>query len=169
METAPAGRVLELCCGAGQIGLLAVGGADRELVMVDASPAACELARRNATAAGLADRVEVREGDLGRVVRPDEQFAVVIADPPYLTADEAARYPGDPPLAVLGGADDLELARACVRVVRDHLLPGGSAVLQLRDTDQVATVRDLLGVTGDLVVAGSRPYDRGVLALLRRR
>ena len=44
----PPGDVLELCSGAGHIGLLAVSGTSRHLVQVDASAAACELARANA-------------------------------------------------------------------------------------------------------------------------
>lgn len=167
MGTAPPGPVLELCAGAGQIGLLAISGSTRELVMVDANPVACEFARRNADVAGLGDRVEVREGDLREVLGPAERFPVIIADPPYLTPREAARYPEDPPIAVVGGADGLDLARACVDVVCRHLLPGGSAVLQLRGSDQVTAVRSWLDETGELVVAGFRSCGRGALALLR--
>lgn len=166
-ETAPDGPVLELCSGAGQIGLLAVAGTSRSLVMVDADPVACDYARRNAEAAGLADRVEVREGDLGSALRADEHFALVIADPPYLTAEEARRFPDDPPLAVLGGDDALDVARACLDVVREHLLPGGSAVRQLRDADQVAALREWLSGTGDLAVAGFRAPHQGARALAR--
>ncbi len=64
LDQAPAGPVLELCSGAGQIGLLAIAGSDRSLVCVDANQVACEFARANAHAAGLADCVDVREGRL---------------------------------------------------------------------------------------------------------
>ena len=167
MTSAPPGPVLELCGGAGQIGLLAVAATTRPLVMVDADPVACDFARRNARAAGLDHRVEVREGDLGTALRRDERFALVIADPPYLTAEEARQYPEDPPLAVLGGGDGLDVARACLRVVRDHLVPGGSAVVQLRGAAQVTSLRDWLGTTGELMVAGFRCHGRGALALVR--
>ena len=42
LDDVPAGPVLELCCGAGQIGLRAVVGSDRRLVCVDA---ACQAER----------------------------------------------------------------------------------------------------------------------------
>ena len=61
MLTAPGGPVLELCSGAGHIGLLAVAGSGRSLVCVDANPVACDYARANALQAGLAELVEVRE------------------------------------------------------------------------------------------------------------
>ena len=54
IEQAPEGDVLELCTGAGHIGLLAIAGSDRRLVAVDASPTAAEHAADNAAAAGLA-------------------------------------------------------------------------------------------------------------------
>ena len=103
LETAPAGQVLELCAGAGQIGLLAVAGSTRSLVCVDLDPVACEFARRNAAAAGITDRVEVREGPMDEVLRDGERFALVIADPPWVRRDEVGRYPEDPLLAIDGG------------------------------------------------------------------
>ncbi|WP_167305921.1 methyltransferase domain-containing protein [Nocardioides euryhalodurans] len=93
LTTAPPGPVLELCTGAGQIGLLTIAATYRELVAVDLDPAAGELARRNAGQAGLASRVEVRQGDLQEVLGPHERFPLVVAGPPYLGADERDLYP----------------------------------------------------------------------------
>jgi len=53
---APEGRILELCAGAGQIGLLALVHSDRKLVAVDLNETACRYAERNARTAGLADK-----------------------------------------------------------------------------------------------------------------
>src|SRR3954462_15106293 len=50
--TAPDGPLLELCSGAGQIGLVAAIRSGRPLVQVDASQPACRFARANADAAG---------------------------------------------------------------------------------------------------------------------
>ena len=108
----PAGTVLELCSGAGQIGLLAVADSDRRLVCVDLSPVACDYARRNADAAGMADRVEVREGAIDEMVRDSERFAMVIADPPWVRRAETGRYPEDPLLAIDGGDDGMDVAWA---------------------------------------------------------
>lgn len=169
LTTAPRGPVLELCAGAGQIGLLAVAATQRQLVCVELDPVACDYARRNANAAGIGDRVEVRNADLATAVRPDERFAFVVADPPYLRPDEVAAHPGDPPLAVDGGADGLAVARRCLDVIRGHLLPAGSALLQLRGTEQATRIRDVVAESGDLTVAGSRTYGHGSIVLLQRR
>ena len=48
MTAAPGGTVLELCAGAGHIGLLAVASSGRRLLCVDANPVACDYARANA-------------------------------------------------------------------------------------------------------------------------
>lgn len=164
---APPGDVLELCTGAGHIGLLAVRDNDRRLVMVDLSTAACDFARRNAQHAGLGDRSEVRQGDLTDAVGADERFAVVIADPPWVPSAEVPSFPEDPTHAIDGGADGLDLVRSCVDVAVRHLLPGGSALLQVGTPDQAEAVRrDLDGRGGPLRVVETRTHERGVLVRL---
>lgn len=160
--TGPAGPMLELCAGAGQIGLLAALGTARSLVCVDLDPVACAFAGRNAEAAGLGDRVEVRQGRMDEVLRDDERFAVVLADPPWVRRAEVGRYPEDPLRAIDGGDDGLDLARTCVEVARRHLLPGGSALLQLGSADQVG----LLESVDPAEVVEVRGYERGVVVRL---
>ena len=161
---APEGPVLELCSGAGHIGLLAVAGGDRHLVCVDADPVACGFARTNAETAGLAERVEVRCGRLEEALGRDERFAVVIADPPWVRREQTDDHPEDPLLAIDGGDDGLEVARACLRVIGRHLLAGGSAVLQLGTPEQVETLRAEPSVeSGALVLGEVRTSERGVL------
>jgi release factor glutamine methyltransferase len=166
--TAPRGPVLELCSGAGHIGLLAVLGSDRDLVCVDVNPAAAERTRENARAAGIADRVEARCATIAEALGPDERFAVVVADPPWVPEGETGRYPEDPLLAIDGGVDGLRVARECVAAIGRHLVPGGSAVLQLGTTRQVAELEQLLTVEDRLGVAEVRQFERGVLARLDR-
>ncbi|MDT0182803.1 class I SAM-dependent methyltransferase [Microbacterium sp. ARD31] len=169
MATAPPGPVLELCSGAGHIGLLAVLVSSRPLVCVDASAAACDYARANAVAAGIADRVEVREGRLETAVRDDELFPVVIADPPWVPAADTGRFPEDPLTAIDGGADGLDVARACLAVVDRHLAPGGSAVLQVGTTAQVDVLASEPSFAeGRLAVVEVRQEERGVLVRIDR-
>ena len=159
--------MLELCAGAGQIGLLTVALTGRSLVCVDLNPVACDFARHNAAAAGLAHLVEVREGRLEEAVGADERFAVVVADPPWVPRAETGRFPADPLLAIDGGDDGLDVARACVRVVGRHLLPGGSAVLQLGSLPQAARICDELYDLG-LVGGEVRTAERCVLLRVDR-
>lgn len=135
--TAPAGRALELCSGAGHIGLLLQRLTGRRLVMVDANPVACEFAGENARAAGVAEEeLEIRHALMAEALRPDEHFPLILADPPWVPRAEISRYPDDPQLAIDGGEDGLAIALECLALIDRHLAPGGHAVLQLGTTAQ---------------------------------
>jgi methylase of polypeptide subunit release factors len=162
--TAPPGPVLELCSGAGHIGLLAVTLSPRPLVCVDADPAACAFLRRNAALAGV--EVDLREGRMDEVLAPGERFAVVVADPPWVPTAEVSRFPEDPVTAIDGGADGLDLVRSCLDVIDRHLVVGGSAVLQVGPLEQAGRVADLVAAYPGLRVAGVRGYERGTLLQL---
>ncbi|MDN4160389.1 class I SAM-dependent methyltransferase [Nocardioides abyssi] len=161
---APAGPVLELCSGAGQIGLLAVHDSDRWLVCVDANPVACAYTLQNAAAAGLGDRVEVRNGDLSAMVPADERYALVVADPPWVPASDTGRFPEDPLLAIDGGVDGLVVAVACVEVAAAHLLPGASLLIQLGNVEQVDALAGSVASTSGLSLDSTRLFERGVVA-----
>ena len=166
----PEGPVLELCAGAGQIGLLAVLDSSRSLVCVDANEVACDFARANAQAAGISERVEVRTARLESALDPGERFSLVIADPPWVPRDEIGRYPEDPTTAIDGGGDGMEVARACLRVIDAHLEAGGAALLQLGTKAQAAALAHEEPVrTGSLEVVEVRQEERGVLVRIDRR
>jgi methylase of polypeptide subunit release factors len=158
LRTAPDGPVLELCSGAGHIGLLALAlsGGRRRMVAVDANPEAVRLMRINAERAGL--DVDVRLGDVSSTLDDDERFAVVVADPPWVPTDDIGRFPEDPVLAIDGGADGLDLARTCLRVAGRHLSPGGHLLLQLGTHAQAEALDP-----GLLREIERRTYERGVL------
>ncbi len=162
------GPVLELCSGAGHIGLLAVAANDRPLVCVDVSEVAAGYAVRNAQAAGLAHRVEVRCGAMLDVVRTGERFPLVVADPPWVPRSETARFPEDPMLAIDGGDDGLGVVRECLVVIEEHLAPGGVALLQVGPGNQAELVAAT--VAGTQLRAGEvrRFGERGTLLRLDR-
>jgi len=165
LEDLPHGPVLELCAGAGQIGLSAVRRSQRRLVCVEADAVAASYAALNAQRSGLSDRVEVRERPLSLALRPDERFPLVVADPPWVRSTETGKFPEDPLTAIDGGHDGLDVARECVAVVGRHLGPGGAALLQLGTTGQAGALEQDLAHAG-LTVVEVRDYRRGVVALL---
>jgi release factor glutamine methyltransferase len=162
----PPGPVLELCCGAGQIGLAAVARTERRLVCVDLDPTAVEYAEQNARSAGLDHRVEVRRGRFQEVLPPEERYPLVIADPPWVASAETGRFPQDPLLAIDGGSDGLTVARACLETIEQHLDDGGEALLQLGSVDQVAALMSL--GSGALRCLEIRCYQGGAVARLAR-
>lgn len=144
----PPGPILELCAGAGHIGLAASVRARRPLVQVEADSTAAGFAHRNAAAIGACD-VDIRCAPMVEALRRDEVFPLILADPPYLPSADVALFPHDPPVAIDGGADGLDVIRMCLDVVREHLAPSGACLLQVRGAAQADEV-------AQLVVAGSR-------------
>lgn len=170
LRTAPPGPVLELCAGVGHIGLRAVAGRRRDLVMVDVDPHACELARANVRANRPLGVVDVREGPVDEVLAPGEWFAGVIADPPWVPSRDVRRFPQDPLRAIDGGDDGLDVAWQCVRVTDRHLASYGWALMQLGTVAQAHALASSLDDRDDvdLEVREIRAYDRGVLVRLGR-
>ncbi len=81
-EDDPPGRVMDLGCGYGPIGLiLASKFPDIHVVMTDVNERALWLARRNARLNNVEDRVEVREGPFYEPVR-GETFDAIVTNPP---------------------------------------------------------------------------------------
>jgi release factor glutamine methyltransferase len=162
------GPLLELCAGAGHIGLAAAVLADRDLVQVELDPWAAAHAEGNARRAGWGGRVEVRVGSIDEAVGGDERYPVVIADPPYLRTEDLSRFPEDPRLAIDGGADGLAVLRRCLAAGARHLPPGGPLVLQVagpRQADAVAA----LAVHEGLEAGETRVVDDERAILLLRR
>jgi methylase of polypeptide subunit release factors len=136
----PPGPYLELCAGVGHIGLLLASLVPRELVLVDGDRHACEYARANARAAALPVQVDVRHGAVDAVLEPEERFALILADPPWVVSGETWRFPDDPVYAIDGGTDGLAVARVCVEVIAHHLADGGICIMQLGNEAQVASL-----------------------------
>ncbi|RLV57624.1 class I SAM-dependent methyltransferase [Aeromicrobium phragmitis] len=150
LAVVPDGPVLELCSGAGHIGLLAAHESDRDLVLVDADPVACHHARENVRNSLRASYTEVRCAPLETAIHDDERFALVVADPPWVESARTADYPEDPLTAIDGGDDGLSLARACLRVAGAHLVVGGSLVLQVGTVAQAEALSEWLPTQPEL-------------------
>lgn len=168
LQGLPPGPILELCTGSGQIGLLAAFLSGRSLVAIDINPAAVACARENAIRAGISDRVEVRCAGIESGLAVDETFLLIIADPPWVPSAEIEGYPTDPPLAIDGGEDGLQLALTTVDVIHRHLRPDGIALLQLGSRKQLDALRPELASRALVVIGQQVCPGRGVLIRLER-
>lgn len=162
----PAGDVLELFCGAGQIGLLAVAGSGRRLVCVDVNPVATQYAEVNAASAGV-DAL-TRTGSVDTVIAADESFPLIVADPPWVPRTQVGAFPQDPRLAIDGGEDGLDLVRDSVAAIESHLSGGGVALVQLAPGEEQAdAVAGMLSGTS-LICGERRFFERGTLLRIDR-
>ncbi len=142
---------LDIGTGSAAIALSLVReGIVRRVVGLDSSAAALEQAAENRTRCGLTEKeVELRVVDrsLWDVVAATERFDVIVSNPPYVTAAEMAELSAevlrDPPEALLGGEDGLDIIREIVRGAWYRLAPGGALFLEI-GARQGASVRTLL-------------------------
>jgi methylase of polypeptide subunit release factors len=165
----PEGPILELCSGAGHIGQAAAVLTGRALVQVDVDPHACTLAEANAATNLAGHDVVVRCGDLDDAVAPAERFPLVLADPPYLPSTQSGAWPEDPPLAVDGGDDGLDLPRRCLATAGRHVADGGVVLLQALGRTQVLRLAADVAAAGLQVTDLREIDDRRAVALLRAR
>lgn len=144
----PDGPILELFCGAGQIGLLAASLTGRTLVQVDQDPVAGSFAQRNAAAARLTS--DVRVSSVADALEPDERFGLIVIDPPWVPTARVQQFPDDPVLAIDGGFDGSDQVVLGLGVALRHLHPEGHAIVQVGDATQAELVRSLVrGLGGD--------------------
>jgi len=118
----PSGRVLDLGCGAGTVGLVLARHAE-SVVGTDINPRALSLARLNAAINGIGN-IEFRQGDCFDPVA-GESFDLIASQPPFVARPEAARNA----TYLYGGPRGDELPMRIVAGVCAHLAPQGRAVL----------------------------------------
>lgn len=127
----PPARVLDLGTGSGALALaLAKLFLEARVTAVDVSPDALALARENAAALGLAERVAFVSSDWFAALPADDRFELIVANPPYLTDAETRETTPEvqkfePWNALSSGPAGTEALAVIVREARTRLAPGG--------------------------------------------
>lgn len=134
--------IADVGCGTGAIGLaIAANLPTAHVYATDLYPAALELARRNADRIGLADRVDVLEGDL--LAPLPGPVDMITTNLPYVESGEIPTLDPEvrlyePREALDGGDDGLDLIRRFLVDVPRYLNPS-SVLLMEMDPRQIAT------------------------------
>jgi release factor glutamine methyltransferase len=142
-------RVLDLGVGSGVLAItLALEHPAAELVAIDLSAEALEVARLNAAALGASVRFLASDWFSALA---DERFHLIVANPPYIAADDP-HLAGDglrfePRPALTDEADGLAAIRAITVAAPSHLHPGGCLLFE-HGWNQGADARALLAAAG---------------------
>ena len=141
-------RVLDVGTGSGCLAVtLAAERPQWRVSAVDRSPTALAVARCNAERNGV--ELETWVGDLSSSAAPP--WDLVVANLPYIPTADLSALPlevrHDPPSALNGGADGLDLIRRLIADLSRLLRPCGGAILELGD-DQADAVARLASVAG---------------------
>ena len=143
---------VDLGTGSGAIALaLATEVPHARVYAAERSPEAHAWAARNVRTVG-AENLHLELADLAEAFpQLDGTASVVVSNPPYVPDDAIPRDPEvrlwDPPAALYGGPDGLDVVRVLSGVGRRLLRPGGMLVLEHGEW-QGAPIRELLTADG---------------------
>jgi release factor glutamine methyltransferase len=132
----PPNRVLDLGTGTGAIALaLAKAWPEALVTAVDTSDDALALARENAAATGFEARVTFVASDWFAQVPAEPRFDVIVANPPYLSAEETAESRPEvrdfePGLALTAADRGLAALTTILAEAPRFLAPGGLLALE---------------------------------------
>jgi len=163
-------RVLDVGTGSGAIALALAHDRPRAQVLgTDVSTAALAVARGNAARLGLANvaflQANLFDGLPGsadadpQCGAPSAPFDLIVSNPPYVAAADPHLGQGDlrfePPGALVGGADGLDVLRPLIAQAPRQLAPGGYLVVE-HGHDQFDAVRTLFAAASFVDVESAR-------------
>jgi release factor glutamine methyltransferase len=149
--------IADIGTGSGAIAVsLAVNLPQAVIYATDISAAALKVARLNCRKHGVAGRVRLLEGNLLEPL--PEPVDIIVANLPYVRKSELNLEP-EPPLALDGGADGIEVIKRLCRQAGGKLKSGGYLLLEIGQGQREAVTAILhnifpggtIGVFPDLV------------------
>lgn len=130
-------QIVDVGTGSGAIAVsVAKHFAKCHVTAVDISPAALDVARRNAQRHALAeDRIEFVQGDLLSWCKPDQQFDLILSNPPYVSPEEFQNLAKsvrdfEPKLALVAEPDGGTIIVKLIEQAAKHLRPGGFLIFE---------------------------------------
>lgn len=144
------GRILDLCCGTGCIGISVLANVSDQIsgVLMDVSEAALQVARKNIALNNLTARTLTFCGDA--LQPPDSslgRFNLIVSNPPYIRTDELDQLDPEvkcePQIALDGGGDGLMFYRSIVKGYKPLLQKGGCLMMEV-GLSQWEDVRQLM-------------------------
>lgn len=144
-------KVLDLCTGSGAIALaMKAQRPDLSVLAADISEGALEVAKENAKRNFC--EVEFLLTDLFEKIPPENQFDLIVSNPPYVSESEFETLmpevrEHEPQLALKAGPEGLDIYRRLIPEAPARLKKGGALALEI-GCSQAAAVQELFAEAG---------------------
>jgi release factor glutamine methyltransferase len=130
--------IVDVGTGSGCVAVAVAANVPRaRLIATDASPAAIEVARRNAERNAVLDRIEFLTGDLlSPLVGVEGALDILASNPPYIEEGnpefvQSGVREWEPGQALFGGPDGLDFYRRLLAEGLSFVKPGGNLVFEI--------------------------------------
>ena len=133
-------RILDMCTGSGCIAIaLAYAYPDADVDATEISKEALEVASINAEHHDKQYQVALLESDLFDKIPAENQYDLIVSNPPYVDAEDMADLPEEfhhePELALAAGQDGLDLVRKMLAQAADYLTEDGLIVIEVGNSE----------------------------------
>lgn len=144
-------QVLDLGTGSGIIGVsIALLVPQSQVLAVDISQPALDIARENADRLGVTDQLSFLQSDMFEKI-PERKFHLICSNPPYIPSLDLEMVEKEvqlePQIALDGGPDGLDFYRTLTSEAPQYLHKGGFLILEI-GYDQGKAIADLATVHG---------------------
>jgi release factor glutamine methyltransferase len=164
--------ILDLCTGSGNIAIALMAArcapltknlSNCKIIASDISPAALEVARRNAIRNGVYAGIEFICSDLFTDIKG--RFDIIVSNPPYIAKHEFTTLQEEvlrePRIALDGGSDGLDFYRRIIASMPEYLKRGGHAVMEI-GYGQRAAVTEIIDKSGFFKLSGVKKDFNGI-------
>jgi release factor glutamine methyltransferase len=154
----PTPRILDIGTGSGNLAVTVARHLPAaEVIAVDLSADALQVAATNAAKHGVQDRIRFLQGDLFAPVTAEPPFDFILSNPPYIAREEMEQLPigvrqYEPHLALDGGPGGYAVLDRIVAEAGEHLKPGGYLILEI-GAPQEKPVRQRIDARGGFELA----------------
>lgn len=129
-------NILDLCTGSGCIAIAcAAAFPDAHVIATDNSRDALEVAAFNVDKHHVRSRVELVESDIFEALPAQQQFDIIVSNPPYVDAQDMAalteEYRHEPQPALAAGLDGLDIVKRILQRATHYLADQGVLVVEV--------------------------------------